>query len=220
VAANANPIGLMVLAIGALIGGLVVAYNKFDKFRAIMKGTWEVIKGFGIILKDFVIDRIKEIISGLGTIGSAIGKLFSGDFKGAWSDTKKGLVDLSGINAAKNAFESTKGLKDNFTNKYSEVLADAAKKKASEESGDFAGVPEGNGVNGSGSVNGNGVGLEDARKISGGSQTKNVTINIDSFIKGGLNSTSQQINSMNTTELEKWMTEMFMRVVRSAEMAM
>jgi TP901 family phage tail tape measure protein len=220
VAANANPIGLIVLAIGALIGGLVVAYNKFDKFRAIMQGTWEVIKGFGKILKDFVIDRIKGIIGGLGTMGSAISKLFSGDFSGAWQDAKKGLVDISGINAGKKAFESTKRLKENFTNKYTEVLADAVKKKASEESGDFAGVPEGDATNGSGSKNSSGAGLDDARKISGGSQTKNITINIDSFIKGGLNSTNQQINSMNTAELEKWMTEMFMRVVRSAEMAM
>ena len=60
--------------------------------------------------------------------------------------------------------------------------------------------------------------LDDARKISGGSQTKNITVNIGSFIEG-FTPSSQTINGMNTTELERWMTEMFMRVVRSAEMA-
>ena len=56
VAANVNPIGLIITLIGALIGGLITAYKRFDKFRAIIQGTWEVVKGFGTVLKDFVID--------------------------------------------------------------------------------------------------------------------------------------------------------------------
>ena len=217
---NMSPLGWIATVIGLVITAVTICYKRFDKFRAVIQGSWEVIKGFGTILKDFVIDRIKGLISGIGTIGSAFQKLFSGDFAGAWQDAKKGFIEITGIDAARKAFESTKGLKDNFTNKYDEVLADAAKKKAEESEGDFAGVPDttaGNPVtnNNSGSNNG----LDDARKISGGSQTKNITINIDSFIKG-FNPTSQTINSMNTSELEKWMTEMFTRVIRSAEMAM
>jgi hypothetical protein len=64
--------------------------------------VWETIKGFGIILKDYVIDRIKGIVSGIGAIGSAIYKLFSGDFSGAWQTAKQGLADMSGYNAVKN----------------------------------------------------------------------------------------------------------------------
>jgi len=60
----------------------------------------------------------------------------------------------------------------------------------------------------------------DAKSIGTGSQTKSVTINIESFVKGGLNTTASSINGMNKDELERWMTEMFMRVVRSAETAM
>jgi hypothetical protein len=189
-----------------------------------------------MIIKDFVIDRIKGLISGIGTIGSAFQKLFSGDFAGAWEDARKGFVELSGIDAAKKAVEGTIGLKDSFKGKYDEVLVDVAKKKveesegdAKESEGDFAGVPDGrmfvvpsptySNESRSDRSRLGGSGLEDARKISGGSQTKSVTINIESFVKG-FNPSSQTVNSMDKSELERWMTEMFLRVVRSAEMAM
>jgi hypothetical protein len=214
-----SPLGWVAIAIGAVIAAVTICYNRFDKFRAIVQGSWEVLKAFGAILKDFVIDRIKGLISGIGTIGSAFQKLFSGNFAGAWEDAKKGFVELSGIEAAKKAFESTKGLKDNFTNKYDEVLADAAKKKAEESEGDFAGIPGTPTSTATIPANNNKGGLDDARKISSESQTKNITINIDSFIKG-FSSTNQTVNNMNPAELETWMTEMFLRVVRSAEMAM
>ncbi len=58
----------------------------------------------------------------------------------------------------------------------------------------------------------------DAQSISKGSQTKNITINIDSFIKG-FSPTHQSINGMNKDELERWFIEMFLRVARSAEIA-
>lgn len=61
--------------------------------------------------------------------------------------------------------------------------------------------------------------VDNVRSVSSGSQTKNITINIDSFIKG-FTPTHQSVNGMSKDELERWMTEMFMRVVRSAETAM
>ncbi|MEL3904458.1 MAG: phage tail tape measure protein [Treponemataceae bacterium] len=60
---------------------------------------------------------------------------------------------------------------------------------------------------------------DNVRTVSSGSQTKNITVNIDSFIKG-FTPTHQSVNGMSKDELERWMTEMFMRVVRSAETAM
>jgi len=213
VAANANPIGLIVLAVGALIGGLVVAYNKFDKFRAIVQGTWEVVKGFGTILKDYVIDRIKGLLSGLGSMANAIKSLFSGDFKGAFSSAKQGVMDITGLSAAKNAFDSSKKLKGAFSNKYNESLVESKKKKAAEA--DATATAK---VTGETPTNTNNAVANDAKSIGSGSQTKNITINIDSFIKG-FTPTHQSVNGMNTSELERYMTEMFLRVVRSAEMA-
>lgn len=215
VAANANPIGLIVLAVGALIGGLVVAYYKFDKFRAIMQGTWEVVKGFGTILKDFVIDRIKGIISGLGSMAKAIGLLFKGDFSGAGKAAVQGLADFNGITAAKNALESSKKLKGTFTNKYSQSLAESKKKKEAEAT--LAGKSNAEGV-ATTTTGGSSIAAETAKSVGSGSQTKNITINIDSFIKG-YTPQHQSVNGMNKDELERWFTEMFLRVARSAEMA-
>ena len=59
----------------------------------------------------------------------------------------------------------------------------------------------------------------DAKNIGSGSQSKNVVINIESFIKG-FSPTSQTITGLNKDELERWMTEMFLKVVRSAETTM
>lgn len=43
-AMTANPIGLVIVAIGALTAGVVYAYNKFGTFRAILWGVWEFMK--------------------------------------------------------------------------------------------------------------------------------------------------------------------------------
>lgn len=224
VAANANPIGLIVLAIGALIGGLVVAYKKFDGFRAVIQGSWETIKGFGKILKEFVLDKIKQLLSGLGSIGKAIKLLFDGDFNSAWSEAKKGVIEISNSNALDRAVNKTRGLDKTFAKTYGKVMLDAQNKKLKEktttnnEKKGTPTIPIGEtppitppGGNGTGGI------ASDAQGIKGGSQTKNITINIDSFIKGGLNPQHTSINSMNKDELEKWLTEMFFRVIRSAE---
>lgn len=106
----ASPIGWIVLGIGALVGAIIWAWNKFEGFRNVVLSVWETIKGFGNILKEYVIDRIKGIISGLGAIGSAIYKLFTGDFSGAWQTAKQGLADMSGYNAVKNVVAAAQNM--------------------------------------------------------------------------------------------------------------
>lgn len=49
-------------------------------------------------------------------------------------------------------------------------------------------------------------------------QGKNITINIDSFVKGGINTAHTNLQNMDETQLEQWMSNMFMRVIRNAEM--
>lgn len=56
----------------------------------------------------------------------------------------------------------------------------------------------------------------DLQSVTRGGQSKNITINIDSFIKS-FTPTQGDINGMSKEQLERWLTDMFLRVVNSAE---
>jgi hypothetical protein len=117
------PIVLAVAAVAALISGLVWAWKASAKFRAVILTTWETVKGFGNILKDYVIDRIKGIITGLGSMGKAIGLLFKGKFKEAFNEAKTGVKALSGYDAKMKAVTRTKALATSISGKYTTILA-------------------------------------------------------------------------------------------------
>jgi phage-related protein len=116
-ALDANPIGIVVLAIAALVAGIVVAYKKSDKFRAIVSAAfnavqsavstaWGVIKGalnkFGDALTgvgDFA-TRMKNKITGgfsdvVDYIKSVPGKItaLGGKFKDAGSSIMNKIID-------------------------------------------------------------------------------------------------------------------------------
>lgn len=129
-----NPIGLVIAAIAGLVTIITVCWKKFDWFRAGIKTTWDTVKQFGTILKDFVIDRVKGIISGLGHMGSAIAKLFKGDFSGALDVAKKGVKELSGYEAAAKAVTRAKNVANGIGDNYLARLAAEKEAKASETS--------------------------------------------------------------------------------------
>ena len=110
VALNANPIGIVITVIAALVAAVVYCWNKFAGFRAFILTMWATIKGFGNIIKEYLIDRFKTFLSGIGKVGQALAKLFNGDFKGAWSSAVEGVKDISGISSAEKALKSTKQL--------------------------------------------------------------------------------------------------------------
>lgn len=90
----ACPLTWVVAAIAALVGGVVLAWNKLEGFRKIVMGVWDVMKEFGKLLFGTILDAIKNLIGGIGTLGSAIAKLFKGDFKGAAQDALEGTKQL------------------------------------------------------------------------------------------------------------------------------
>ena len=59
------------------------------------------LKDFGNTIKEFVMDKVNDVIEGIGFMGKAITKLFKGDFKGAMNDAGSGLTKLNeGLNPA------------------------------------------------------------------------------------------------------------------------
>lgn len=113
-----NPIGIVITVIAALVAGVVYCWNKFAGFRAFILTMWNTMKGFGNIIKDYVIDRLKTLMSGIGKIGEAFAKLFNGDFKGAWNSAVDGVKDITGITSAEKALKSTKKLAEGVAAEY------------------------------------------------------------------------------------------------------
>lgn len=115
-----------------------------------------------------------------------------------------------------------KGVKDKISNfklpDIGDIKAKIKVETESEPDGSTSGLPGGTSTP-DGSFIPTASPIDNVRSVSSGSQTKNITINIDSFIKG-FTPTHQSVNGMSKDELERCMTEMFMRVVRSAETAM
>ena len=80
---SANPISLVVIAIAALIAGLVVAYKKFEGFRNIIDSVFSVINGvvessLGVIKSYFsaLLGFYKGIFNGIASLwNNTIGKL-------------------------------------------------------------------------------------------------------------------------------------------------
>ncbi|MRI64528.1 hypothetical protein EDM00_11105 [Ornithobacterium rhinotracheale] len=113
-AMSMNPIGLVVAAIVVLIGVVVLLWNKFAWFRGAILGVWEVLKGLGNTIKNYVVNRFKEMLSGIMGIGQALVKFFSGDFTGAIKTGGEAIKNLMGKDSAAQAISDGKKAFENF----------------------------------------------------------------------------------------------------------
>jgi len=81
------------------VGGVV------DVFKAIFNDPVESIKSFGKAIVDNIVERFKSAIDAIGFLGTAIKKVFEGDFAGAAESAK---------NAGKELFDVVTGVDDSF----------------------------------------------------------------------------------------------------------
>ncbi|QWW20126.1 C40 family peptidase [Schaalia sp. 19OD2882] len=81
-ALNANPIGLVVLAIAALVGALVLAWNNSETFRTIVTAAWEGIKAAALAVGDWFMRTLwpnmkvlfEWLAAGARVMGDGIGR--------------------------------------------------------------------------------------------------------------------------------------------------
>lgn len=182
IAMNANPIGIVVTVIAALVAAVVYCWNKFAGFRAFILTMWDVFKGFGEIIKVFVIDRFKEILGGLGDLGDALLKLFSGDFSGAKDSALSGFRKLSGVDSSVAAARKVKEL---YTSSWDKNYAEQTAKDKPKDNPDGIVTPE---LKGSPAALTFGNGTEETGKGKGGNKTA------EAITTGGTRNTSINMN--------------------------
>lgn len=89
--------------IAAIITVLIIAWNKFEGFRKAVFQAWEVLKLLGNVIKDYVINRIRDLLSGITGIGKALMLFFSGEWGESVEVGKNAILDLMGTTAGAEA---------------------------------------------------------------------------------------------------------------------
>ena len=57
---TANPIGLVIAAIGALVAGVIYAYNNFEGFRNICDKVWDAVKSMASAVWDYLVTAFEK----------------------------------------------------------------------------------------------------------------------------------------------------------------
>lgn len=209
-----NPIGLVVAAIAALVAILVVCWNKFAGFRAAVKSSWDAAKEFGSALKTYVVDRIKGIISGVGSIGSAIAKLFKGDFEGAWETAKKGAKDIAGLEAKAQYVNAVKGIGKKFPEMYQKRLEAEKSKSLSDPTA--AGGTNTTVTSGTNPLGDSPAGKKSEAAVTGGTRNTQITMNVSKFFD---NINVAMNGKYDTKEIERMILECINRSLEIATSA-
>jgi tape measure domain-containing protein len=226
IAMAANPVGVVVLAIVALIGAIVMAYQKIGWFRGAIMAAWESIKGFAKAIKDYVINRFKDMLSGITGIGKTLMLFFKGDWEGAFEAGKKAVGDLVGVDSKKKLINDLKQTGLDAGKAYGKGMKEAEKNNIVKKK-DKAVTPtlDANGkffdqyaknTKSDGTI----IPGADAKKqkgvAGGGNDSKHITFNIHSFVD------KMTINSSNalgitSDEIRREMNKIFMEIISDLE---
>ena len=108
---SANPIGLVVWVIAALVAGIIYAYNHSESFRRICDQLWEVIKKVAAAVWDFLVAAFEKVTGALKAAWEWLVKFFgfdTGEAKAGVDTANAGAKAVTGYgNAAEEAAGKT-----------------------------------------------------------------------------------------------------------------
>lgn len=123
VAMDANPIGLIIIGITALIVGIYEAYQHFESFRRILNTVWAAIKVFGKSVWDEIIAPLKVVYN----VAMAAWDAIHGNFAEAKNDMKDAAKAI--LQPYKDVIDGVKDVKDAWNGDYADKSATIADKK-------------------------------------------------------------------------------------------
>lgn len=84
-ALTANPIGLVVVAIAALVAAIVIAWKNSETFRAIVIGAWNAIKAAAVAVFVWIKNLISSVWSGIKAGATTAWDAIKGAISAVWS---------------------------------------------------------------------------------------------------------------------------------------
>lgn len=198
-AMTANPVGLIVAGIAALIAGFVMAYRHSETFRASIDGLIEVGKLLGrafmavgkTIIGALTFDK-KMFMSGLVETGQVVTEVLSGGIQKAF---------VKGFDASK-----------------AKSKADAAKQEKEGTTMDTLAKPAPKGGGGKPALGGTSTG-GGGTTLSSNKQVRNVTVTIGKLVES-LTVSTTNIQGTGPSDLKRMITEILTGAVHDSELAL
>jgi hypothetical protein len=229
-----NPIGIIIMTIGALVGAIALLARKMGGFGALwnaLKTTfvntfkqWVDAWKFGFNYMWLTVQIFWERLKGWAqwtaqlfkNIGEAIGKALKGDFGGARKALARKITTPAG-----EKIKEIKAERDKLTGDYKKATEtritetkNAWKFKKTEDTADETD----DGTTTTGSSKGTGTGGSVTDDVVGSAkQIRNITVNIGGLNNGGINTANTSLQNMSTPQIEEWFNEMCFRLIRNIE---
>lgn len=225
-ALNANPIGLVIMAIAALVAIVTIVIKKYDEWGAALTfvlGPLGIIINLVMTIKrywDSIVDAFTNggFLEGIKQIGKALLDVVLYPVQQLLEllSNIPGLGDLAGKGA-----DFIKEMRANL-NMIDPEKSDENESEAEGGSLVDQGLRElGIGPETTTGGSSSGGGSSTADSIAGSAkQIRNITVNIDAFNKGGINAgNTQGLNGKSATDIDEWFTQMLLRAIRNLEMS-
>lgn len=217
-AISANPIGLLVTGIAAIVGGVVLAWNKLEGFRKFIYSLWNTIKSIAQGLWNFAKGMFFLASSQWSKAADSFGNAFKsfGGISDAW---ERGQQDGAAGWAKKQAANGLMADGSEIVPGYGVLLEDKPSLFGQLDPGGGV-LAFGPGYQQKNSSDGKSENvIKPAGLASGGSSGggRNITININSLVQGlSINTTTI---SESTARIEAIVSDALLRVINDAELA-